>query len=325
MNATQKSILEQFGYWQRAIDDERTLPSLDKETAVAVLGCGTSYYLAQSLAAVLSTHGWRAVAVPGGEWQHRADAYIRGEQVQVVALSRSGETTETVLAAKESVQRGYHVIGITCAPGSPLAAASSEVLELQTSPHEGIVMTSSASLMLLLGFMLAGEAIPSDLPEQAERLLSQGGPKLEAAVSGRSHVVFLGSGELYGIAQEGALKLQEMSLSYTQAYHPLEYRHGPVALLDERTMVVMLHHPDPQAYPGEEALVKELQAKGATVLSLGTKESSSLVLPELSPALTGLVSLPVLQRLGETVAQSKGLDTTAPRNLTKVVMLQGAS
>ncbi len=78
--------------------------------------------------------------------------------------------------------------------------------------------------------------------------------------------------------------------------------------------------------PEEATLARELRDKGATVLSLGAQEDSSLILPKLSPALTGLVGLPVLQLLGEVVAQAKGLDTTAPRNLTKVVMLtQGGS
>lgn len=322
MNATEQSIFEQFSYWQVARDDKQALPDLSKGALVAVLGCGTSYYLAQSFASVLNTHGWRAVAVPAGEWQHRSASYIgSNEPVQVVALSRSGETSETVLAAKASVRRGHRVIGITCAPNSSLAATVTEAVVLQTAPSEGIVMTSSASLMLLLGFRLAGEAIPPSLPETAEQVLSQVTSTLRSAVVGKSHYVFLGSGELYGIAQEAALKLQEMSLSYTQAYHPLEYRHGPIALLDERTLVVIIHHPNPQSHPEEVVLVEELRGKGATVLSLGSQDGSSIALPLLSPALTGLVSLPILQLLGELVAQLKGLDTTTPRNLTKVVML----
>jgi len=83
-------------------------------------------------------------------------------------------------------------------------------------------------------------------------------------LKGRSHFVYLGAGPNYGMATEGCLKLQEMSISYSQAFHPMEYRHGPVSLTDDKSLVVMLYS---QATAAEEAaLVAELQAKGAVVI-----------------------------------------------------------
>jgi glucosamine--fructose-6-phosphate aminotransferase (isomerizing) len=322
MNRTEDSIFKQFQFWQIALNQKEGFPALTTGVPVAVIGCGTSLHLAQSLAAILRTHGWRAVAVPASEWQNRAEAYLGGDlPAQVITLSRSGETSETVQAAKESLKRGFRVVAVTCEPASSLTQNATEVIELQTSPVEGIVMTSSASLMFLAGLQMAGEAVPEEFPQMAAQLLEEVAPNLRRFAKDKSHFVFLGSGELFGIAQEGALKLQEMSLSYTQAYHPLEYRHGPVALLDDKTLVIMLHYPDPNAVSEEYTLVKELVDKGATVITLGDHESATIAIPRLSPALTGLINLPILQYLGETVAQLKGLDTTNPRNLTKVVML----
>jgi glucosamine--fructose-6-phosphate aminotransferase (isomerizing) len=318
MNVTEQVILEQFDYWDRPAKLSGG-PGLQPGTLTAVLGCGTSYYLAQSLAAILNRQGKPAIAVPGGEWIAQHSAYIAaGTKVQVLALSRSGETTETVQAARWSRGAGHYVVGITCAPGSGLAQASDCAIEMNTHPKEGIVMTVSASLMLLAGIRLAGASLPADLSQHAQRLLHQLWPQLKGLVQRRKHFVFLGSGELYGIANEAALKCQEMSLSYVQAYYPKEYRHGPISMVEPGVLAVMLYHP--RQMTEEAELVQELQAKGATVLGLGGMGDISLDLPP-DAALRALLTLPVLQLLGETIAQVKGLDSTAPRHLTKVVLL----
>ena len=312
MNATLTGILGQFDYWRRA-----RLPAVLTGGTYAVLGCGTSYNLALSIAAALNCQGMRAVAVPAGEWLVRAGDYLAGSGVEVIALSRSGETTETVAAARASRARGIKVTGITCAPGSALSGASDVVIEFDTDPAEGVVMTASASLMLLAGYALAGFADDA-MASRAEVLLRAFEAVPVAKYAGRRHFVFLGGGSQYGVALEGALKLQEMALCFTQAFHPGEYRHGPVALVDHGTAVVMLYHPDTAA--DEAVLVGELQAKGAFVIGLGGPGDVSL--PVGSPApLRGAEVLPLLQLLGERYAVAQGIDTTAPRHLTKVVVL----
>ena len=106
--------------------------------------------------------------------------------------------------------------------------------------------------------------------------------------------------------------MQEMSLSYSQSFHPMEYRHGPVSLIDERSVVVMIYSADTGV---EEArLVAELQAKGAKVIGFGGAGDVRI-------AATGLACLPALQMLGEMVALQKGINSEAPRHLTKVVVL----
>lgn len=312
MNATLRSITEQFPYWRAAFP----APITDKTQRV-VLGCGTSYNLALSIAAALNEAGTPALAIPAGEWTIRPESYLpKGTPVKVIALSRSGETTETVDAAKASRARGLHVTGITCAPGSSLSAHSDLAVEFPTHPAEGVVMTVSASLMLLAGYALAGHAPTEALIQAAEALLAPAS-KL-ADFHKRTHVVFLGAGSQYGVALEGALKLQEMALTYTQAFHPGEYRHGPVSLIDERSAVVMLYHPDTAA--DEAKLVAELQAKGAYVLGIGGPGDVSLPVSQSVP-LRGAEALPALQMLGECHAVARGIDTTAPRHLTKVVVL----
>jgi glutamine---fructose-6-phosphate transaminase (isomerizing) len=318
MNATEQTILEQFDFWHQALRLDLSAVQLEPGP-IAVIGCGTSYYLAQSIAAALNqnpNHG--AIAVPSGEWHLRRRSYIPDTKVQVLALSRSGSTTETVAAAKASLEANERVIGITCEANSELAKVSSQCVYVPTHPLEDIVMTTSASLMLLIGLALAGQKITSAGIQEAQKLLEHSKDKLEGLITGRSHFVYLGGGALYGIANEGALKLMEMSLSFSQAYHPLEYRHGPISLIDERSVVVMLY--SSKTLEQETKLVSELQEKGATVIGFGGAGNLSLELSETS-SLRGLIALPTLQWLGERVAQSKGLNTREPRHLTKVVVL----
>ncbi len=315
MNATEKSIIEQFPFWQGA---NMPAPLAPKGLRV-VVGCGTSYNLALSVAAGLNSAGIAAIAVPAGEWELRPEAYVAPQDnIEVIALSRSGESTETVAAATVSRARGHKVLSITCAPGSALCAPAHRVIEFETHPDEGIVMTASASLMLLAGFALSGLPINTALAHSAKAALDALQAADLAPFHARSHVVFLGGGAHYGVALEGALKLQEMAICYTQAFHPGEYRHGPVSLVDDRTAIVMLYHPETAAL--EAKLVKELQDLGAFVLGLGGP--GDLSIPLASGAdLRGAEALPALQMLGELYARAKGIDTTAPRHLTKVVRL----
>lgn len=316
MTATLRSITGQFEFLKKA-----KMPSPLKSTDAPkiIVGCGTSYNLALSIAAAMNTNGIYAIAVPAGEWVSRPEAYCPSGKSDVIALSRSGETTETVLAAQISRSRGHNVTGITCEPGSSLSAASDTAIEFGTHPEEGIVMTTSASLMLLAGLALAGVQFGTDQIEDAEALMQHFDAVPVSSYSGRTHFVFLGGGANYGAALEGSLKLQEMAICYTQGFHPGEYRHGPVSLLDERTGVVMLYS---ESTRKEEAvLVRELQDKGAFVIGLGGP--GDVELPHgFAGGATAIGVLPTLQLLGERYAMAKGIDTTSPRNLTKVVMLE---
>jgi glucosamine--fructose-6-phosphate aminotransferase (isomerizing) len=120
------------------------------------------------------------------------------------------------------------------------------------------------------------------------------------------------------VALEGALKLMEMSQIFTQAFHPLEYRHGPISLVDDRTVAVMLYSADRLA--GEAKLARELQEKGARVIGFGGPGDASFEVA-CAPEFAGLACLPALQLLGERAAQAHNIDTVAPRHLTKVVRL----
>ncbi|MBC7738473.1 MAG: SIS domain-containing protein, partial [Candidatus Saccharibacteria bacterium] len=287
---TETVIRDQFPFWQAALRQD--LPLL-KAGTIVVVGCGTSYNLALSLACACNAHGQRAIAVPGAEWARRPDSYLADcRDILVLGLSRSGTTTETVQALQASRARGWPTFALSCAPGAALLGAAHRGVYVPTDPREGIVMSVSASLMLLVGLRLVGLTVPGEAIAVARQGLAD--MALGAAViHGRHHFVYLGAGAQYGLATEGSLKLQEMSLSYSQAFHPMEYRHGPVSLIDDGSVVVMLYSADTAAE--EASLVAELQAKGAGVIGFGGPG-------DLRIAATGLAALPALQILGELVA-----------------------
>ena len=283
------------------------------------MGCGTSYHLAQSVAATFNLRGLQALAVPGGEWSRRRTAYLPdGLRTHVIGLSRSGESTETVQALEVSRKAGFAVTAVTCEQRSSITRQADHVIYAQTHADEGIVMTASASLLLLEGLRLAGVEIGPDVTAAAQETLLALDAHLPGALDGRSHLVFLGAGALYGVAAEGSIKVQEMSLSHVQTYHPMEYRHGPVSLIDDTSLVVLLYSDETR---GEEVrIAAELQHKGARVIGFGGP--GDVELPACGPSeVRGLVVLPALQLLGERVAQARGLDTGAPRHLNKVVVL----
>ena len=316
MNVTERVIVEQFPFWQGAL--ETTLPAISARQVV-VVGCGTSYFLAQTIAAAFNLNGRQAVAVAGAEWTYRRNAYVAdAADTCVIALSRSGESTETVLAVEASRKAGIPTIAITCAPGSSIERAAEQSVYLPTHADEGVVMTSSASLMLLAGLRMAGASLGASVTEAAKAALDEISTKAAPLLKARSHFAYLGSGPLFGLGAEGALKLQEMSLSYTQNYHAMEYRHGPISLIDERSLVFMLYSEEMLAE--EEKLVADIQSKGAVVIGLGGPGDLSVAIKGSGLARLPAM-LPALQVFGERVAQSKGLDTVTPRHLTKVVLL----
>lgn len=316
MNATERGIFEQFALWSGA---PSPAPLADADALHVFVGCGTSFYIAQAIAAAANAQGQQSIAVTGGEWWHRPQYHLApGRRAHVIVLSRSGESTETVRAAEVSRAAGHRVTALTCAAESAITRFADVVLYAPTHPEEGIVMTASASLMLLMGLRLAGVAVGAAERAAAEALLQAVDGAARSLLEGRSHFVYLGTGPLQGVAQEGGLKLQEMSLSYTQAYFTADYRHGPITLADERSVAVLLYTPERDA--DEARLAADLQARGARVLGLGGPGSLSLPVGG-GDAARGLVCLPALQILGERAAALKGLDTRAPRGLSKVVML----
>lgn len=311
--------------------------------AIVVLGCGSSYYLSLSAAHSLQTLlGVPARAFPSSEAIFYPDTVFPSDRrLLVIGVSRSGETTETVVALRRAAGlRNATLLSVSCRERTGLAGVGGLSLAVPASDEASVVMTRSFSSMLLallaVGAVGAGDAAALDhlraLPEIGSSLLASAQPLIEGLGRDDSlrRLVYLGSGPLYGIACEAMLKVKEMAIMDSESYHCLEYRHGPKSIADSDTLVVTLL--SDVARNEEIQLAKELAAQGARVLIVGpdAREAATEVPGTLALALPGgtlpewlrtpLAIVP-MQLLGFYRAVGRGLDPDCPRNLAQVVML----
>lgn len=292
MSLTSIEIASQPAIWREAIesrsaiaDELLALPG----SRVLVLGCGTSAFLAESYAALRERAGFGVTdaAYASEPWPWR-------DYDAVVLLSRSGTTTE-VIEALDVLPAGVRTIAVTGVADSPLAARVDDVLLLDFADEKSVVQTRFPTTFLLLARHALGEDV-SGLPDEVEARLAA---PLDIETGALSHFVYLGSGWTYGLAQEAALKIREAAQAWSESYPALDYRHGPLAVADERSIVWILGDAEP-------SLIADIERTGALVRS-----STGDPLVELADA----------QRLAVAIAEQRGLDPDNPRLLTRSIVL----
>lgn len=346
---TFQEILSQPQAWRGALDEIqaqadaiRDLWQSSTRQEVILTGCGSPYYAARTAALLLQqVGGVPASAHPASELVLFPDMTIGTDHASLlVALSRSGETTETLEAIETFRARTDNpVIGITCYPDSRLARSASHTVLVRDSQEQSLAQTRSLTSMLIAAqgmiFSMAGQPLSDaflQLPEHCSELLEHHqelGQQL--GVDARfERFFFLGSGPFYGLACEAMLKMKEMSLSYSEAFHFLEFRHGPMSMVNERTLIVGLL--SETALPHELAVLADMRAMGAHVLAItpvalpARQVDFQVVLSAgLSDVERGALYLPVLQLLAFHRAVRNGLDPDQPTNLTAVVNLDFAA
>lgn len=300
-------------------------------------GCGSTYYLSLTAATLWQTLcRIRARGLPASDVWLFPDSWLSNTSCLLIAISRSGETTETLQAVKTYRSRTHgDALAITCNPTSTLALDATSVLVAGDALEKSIVQTRSFTSMLLLVQYLAGlVGRRSDyldeleqLPELGMSLMDRYEPMIRS-IAGDSRFeqfVFLGSGPMYGLACEAMLKMKETSLSLSEAFHFLEFRHGPKSTVGANTLVVGLL--GDTAFDQEVAVLKELQSLGASVLAIAesddglTVDYSVLLNSRLGELARGGLTLPLLQLLAFYRGMAKGLDPDVPTHLNAVVKL----
>ena len=246
---------------------------------IVVTGAGSSYYLAQVAAAVArEVTGHVVVATPSSELMLRPSGVLgRGaaRRQPVVVVSRSGSTSEAVQVVERMGAAGHPTIAVTCRADSPLAALADRVLLSPAGDEQAIVMTRSFASMLALLLRVFAElgddpALAADLdrlPERWPEAVAAAGIGAALGSVDRSRVVILGGGPAHGIAAEWSLKLTETSQVASEAYEPLEFRHGPISVCEPGVLVVGLVG-GPGA-PAEARVVGETAALGAQTWLIG--------------------------------------------------------
>lgn len=343
---TWQEIVSQPQTWRATLDlftrDKAALEGFLSQAdfdQILIVGCGSTHYLAQAAAAILAhCTGIPACGLPSSElWLFPSLHPIA--QALLLAVSRSGATTETLRALErfQDIKTGP-AVAITCCPESPLARQADFVLVAREGQEQSIAQTRSFTSMLLLTQALTA-VLASDegmlerlhrLPGALEDMVARLGnlPERLGADQDIERFFFLGGGPLYGLANEAMLKTKEMSISYAEAYHPLEFRHGPMSVVNENTLVVGFLSDTGLAV--ELRVLEEMQRLGARTLAL-TEDASVFRnwraehVVELRSGLDewerGPLYLPVVQRLAYHRAVAKGLDPDRPSNLKAVVEL----
>jgi glucosamine--fructose-6-phosphate aminotransferase (isomerizing) len=309
---------------------------------LALIGCGTSFYLSLSAASTYTgITGLPARAVTASDvLLYSNTLFPRGRSYLGIPISRSGKTTETVRAAKYvKNELKMETIALTCTPHSELVKLATRSLLAEKAMEKSVVMTQSFTSMLLVIQLMAAarsknEAFREDLmklPECGKRIISDF-ETLAVEIAEHPEIdcfTYLGQGPYYGLACESMLKMKEMSLSVSEAYHSMEYRHGPISILNKGTLVVFL-----MSESGREQEIKileEVKELGGKTLVIceranGSITKSSDYLLELNSKVGDFARLvlymPVIQLLGYYRAIRKGLNPDNPKNLTQVVVLE---
>ena len=343
---TYREIITQFDSWEAAIKDVLDQAQFLKEHfqqksfgEVVFTGCGSSYYSSLTAAAIFQTlTGIRTRGLPASELFLFPDSFlVKGSPTLLVAISRSGETTETIQAVQAFKERyGGDVLAVSCYKNSRLVSECDISLIAREGKEESVVQTRSFTTMLLMLELYAGIVSGQAdfykrlraLPKQGKRIINEHhalvkelGEKKEV-----EKFVFLGSGVNYGLACEAMLKMKEVTLTSSEAFHFLEFRHGPKATVDEKTLVVGFVSDSASNY--ELEVTEEMRNLGAKTLVFTDKTIKGHMdyLIQLNSGFSdlarGLLYIPPIQLLAYYKALSRGLDPDHPRHLDAVVKLE---
>jgi glucosamine--fructose-6-phosphate aminotransferase (isomerizing) len=314
---------------------------------VVLVACGTSYNAALAGRFMLEElAGLPAEVDISSEFRYRS--LFLGPDTLVIAISQSGETADTLGAAKAATALGAPVLAITNVVGSALSRESRATVYTHAGPEIGVAstktFTSTVTVCYLLALALGRERrylSSTDCRKRMEDLrdippliasaisLNPQVAELARSLAGYEHFLYLGRGVNHPVALEGALKLKELSYIHAEGYAAGEMKHGPIALIDERVPVLAVAPRDP-SYDRILGNVEEVKARGGRVVALchhgdtelAARADDVLVVPPAPDLLSPLVSVVPLQLLAYHVALVRGCNVDQPRNLAKSVTVE---
>jgi glucosamine--fructose-6-phosphate aminotransferase (isomerizing) len=315
---------------------------------IVILSAGTSYHA--GVAARYAIEEWARVPVEhdiASEWIYRNP--VLDESTLVIGISQSGETRDTISAMQLAREMGAHTVAITNMMGSQITREVDSVLYtragLEVSVAASKTFTAQLSLLFLIALKLAQvrETLsPGELefivnavyrlPAQITKFLEGSHPIDEIAqrFCDRPFFLYLGRNIGLPVALEGALKLKEISYIPTEAYSAGEMKHGPIALLDESTPVVVIATHHRRVYDKIVSNIQEVRARGAHVIAIASDGDEEIqhhaddviYVPKAPAFLSAILAVIPLQLLAYRIARLRGLPVDQPRNLAKTVTVE---
>ena len=332
---TYNEIRTQTEAWAQALAVVRASdsPKAGDYDQVIFIGCGSTYYLSLAAAALYTQlTGRPAQAISGGELllnPQMVAAQTGSLRYLLIAISRSGTTTETIKAVEKFKAEKRGDVLVISNYDEVLSRLADVNIVIDKGQEQSIAQTRSfASMYVAATAMCAKMAGRGDLVSAMAEL-----PRIGNWVIGNyeewakrigenlsfDRFYFLGSGIRYGLACEVNLKMKEMTLTHSEPFHFLEFRHGPMSMVGESTLVCGLLSTVNRQH--EAKVLEEMEALGGTVSAVGEKEADVSFESNIPEEVRGVLYLPVLQLMAFYRSLAKGLNPDRPNNLTAVVKL----
>lgn len=319
---------------------------LREASRIVICACGTSWHAA--LVGEYMIEGIARIPVEveyASEFRYRNPILRKGDVVLVI--SQSGETADTLAAAREAKEQGIPVFGICNTVGSTISRETDAGIYLHAGPEIGVASTKAFTGQITVLAMLAiklgrGRALDEDLldtyaeellniPAKIEEVLTQSEEisNIGQQYSYMSNFLYLGRGANFPVALEGALKLKEISYIHAEGYPAAEMKHGPIALIDQFMPVVVIAIKD-STYHKVLSNIEEVVARQGAVIAVTDADSGDLErlckhvirIPSTLEFLSPLLSVIPLQLLSYHIAVQRGCDVDQPRNLAKSVTVE---
>lgn len=323
-----------------------TLDEMQNIRDILIIGCGSAYYAGYYAKYRLEEMLGIQVSVEhASEFRYRYGAYD-AEHTLAIFMSQSGETADTLASLQEAKRRKMMTMGIVNAVGSSVARDVDHGgiylhAGIETSVASTKAFTSMVTALLMFGGFMANKlglnqtimrnlatelrALPDEI--QATLPLKVQITKIAQQLHDHHDWFFLGRGELYPTALEGALKLSEVAYIHAQAFPSGEMKHGPISLIDDKHVSVLLLPEDELLYEKGLSSLQEIKARGGIVLTVSTRSKPSgsdyhISVAYLGQHTDGLIMNTCLQLLALEIATKNGCNIDKPRNLAKSVTVE---
>ena len=323
-----------------------TLAELREVDHIVIPACGTSWH-----AALIGEYLFEEFAHIPTEIEYASEFRYRNAPIEkhtlVLVITQSGETADTLAGLRESKRRGHKVLAICNVVGSTIARESDGGIYLHAGPEIGVAstkaFTSQVTVLTLLALLMGRIRMLSSsrgtqilraleaIPKQMESILAQNEAIRRIALKYASSEDFFFLGRQYNFpaALEGALKLKEISYIHAEGYPAAEMKHGPIAMIDEKTPTVFIV-PNDSLYEKTFSNLEEIKARKGPIIAIATEGNDKIskkvddvifIPPTIEPLNPLLAAIP-LQLLAYHIAVARGCDVDKPRNLAKSVTVE---
>ncbi|SHH91025.1 glutamine--fructose-6-phosphate transaminase [Clostridium collagenovorans DSM 3089] len=320
---------------------------IEKLSKIYIVACGTAYHAGVVGKYAIEKLARISVEVDiASEFKHRDP--IIDENTLMIVVSQSGETADTLSAMRLAKSRGARVIAVTNVVGSTVSREADDILYTWAGPEIAVASTKAYVTQLIAMYTIALyfaqnkgtltteqlEAYKKDmleLPEKAEEVLKNKEEiqKFASKTYMNKDMFFLGRGLDYAVAMEGSLKLKEISYIHSEAYAGGELKHGPIALMEDGTIVITIATQE-ELFDKMVSNIKEVTARGAKVFAFAPEGHTEIeeavnavtYIPKVNELFSPVIAIIPLQLFSYYVSVQKGCDVDKPRNLAKSVTVE---